>query len=57
LFSGLIESVPESEDNPEPGGTAGAAGAASLSQRVTQLEAAVAELRAELDALKCAGAG
>jgi uncharacterized protein YceH (UPF0502 family) len=54
LFSGLIESVPESEDNPEPGGTAGAAG---LSQRVTQLEAAVAELRAELDALKGAGAG
>jgi uncharacterized protein YceH (UPF0502 family) len=54
LFSGLIESVPESEDIAEPSGTAGAA---SLSQRVTQLEAAIAELRAELDALKGAGAG
>jgi uncharacterized protein YceH (UPF0502 family) len=54
LFSGLIESVPESEDIAEPSGTAGAT---SLSQRVTQLEAAIAELRAELDALKGAGAG
>jgi uncharacterized protein len=54
LFSGLIESVPESEETAEPSGTAGAT---SLSQRVTQLEAAVAELRAELDALKGAGAG
>jgi uncharacterized protein YceH (UPF0502 family) len=53
LFSGLIESVPESEDIAEP---AGATGGASLSQRVTQLEAAVAELRAELDAIKGAGA-
>ena len=52
LFSGLIESAPESEEIAEP---SGAPGVPSLSQRVTQLEAAVAELRAELDALKGAG--
>jgi len=53
LFSGLIESVPDSEEIAEP---SGAPGAPSLSQRVTQLEATVAELRAELDAIKGAGA-
>ena len=52
LFSGLIESVPESEEITEPSGAPGAPG---LSQRVTELEAAVADLRAELHALKGAG--
>ncbi len=52
LFSGLIESVPDSEESAEPGS---GPGAPSLSQRVTQLEAAVADLRAELTALKAAG--
>jgi uncharacterized protein YceH (UPF0502 family) len=49
LFSGMIESVPETA---EPEESAVPGGAASLSQRVAQLETIVAELRAELDALK-----
>ena len=48
LFSGLIESAPDSDDAAESSG----ATATTLSQRVILLEAAVAELRAELDALK-----
>ena len=51
LFSGIIESVEE------PGAVEESApGAATLSQRVTQLEESVRQLRAELDLLK-AGAG
>jgi uncharacterized protein YceH (UPF0502 family) len=45
LFSGMIESVPETPDEPEPVG-------ATLSQRVALLEDTVAQLRAELDRLK-----
>lgn len=48
LFCGIIDSAPESEDTHETGGAAGA----TLSQRVAALEAAVAELRAELETLK-----
>jgi len=49
LFSGQIESAPESEEIEEPAG--GGAGA-SLGQRVAALEALVAQLRAEIDLLK-----
>jgi uncharacterized protein YceH (UPF0502 family) len=45
LFSGIIESVDE------PIGEEPAAGAPSLSQRVSQLEESVSRLRAEIDAL------
>src|SRR5579862_57071 len=52
LFSGAIESAPESPDAvQEPAPAAG-----SLSQRVTQLEESVAQLRSELDVLKGAAA-
>ncbi len=47
LFSGIIESVEEPDAVEES-----ATGAATLSQRVTQLEESVRQLRAELDALK-----
>jgi uncharacterized protein len=50
LFSGAIESVPES---PEPEEAPPAA--ASVSQRLMQLEELVAQLRLEVDALKSAG--
>jgi uncharacterized protein len=46
LFSGIIESVDEPAAAEEP-----AAGAPSLSQRVSQLEESVSRLRAEIDAL------
>jgi len=46
LFSGLIESVEESAVADES-----AAGAPTLSQRVSQLEESVRQLRAEIDAL------
>jgi uncharacterized protein YceH (UPF0502 family) len=46
LFSGIIESVDEPAVAEEP-----AAGAPSLSQRVSQLEESVSRLRAEIDAL------
>jgi uncharacterized protein YceH (UPF0502 family) len=49
LFSGDIESVPESAEDAET--AAGVAGP-SVSQRLTLLEETVAELRAELDALR-----
>jgi uncharacterized protein len=47
LFSGVIESV---EETAEPGDTAGMT--VTLSQRLALLEEKVAEMRAELDALK-----
>jgi uncharacterized protein len=47
LFFGAIESAPEPEEPPQA-----ASAAASLSQRVAQLEQSVAELRREVDALK-----
>jgi hypothetical protein len=50
LFSGMIESSPESEEAAES-----PANAATLGQRVAQLEALVAVMRAELDALMDAG--
>jgi hypothetical protein len=46
LFSGAIESVPEMLE------AADAPAASSMSQRLAQLEEQVAQLRAELDALK-----
>jgi uncharacterized protein YceH (UPF0502 family) len=46
LFSGIIESVDEPAAAEEP-----AAGAPSLSQRVSQLEESVSRLRAEIEAL------
>jgi uncharacterized protein YceH (UPF0502 family) len=46
LFSGIIESVDEPGGAEEP-----AAGAPSLSQRVSQLEESVSRLRTEIDAL------
>jgi uncharacterized protein YceH (UPF0502 family) len=49
LFSGMIESAPEM---PEDAETAAVPGAATMSQRLERLEEAVAQLRAELDALK-----
>jgi uncharacterized protein YceH (UPF0502 family) len=49
LFSGLIESAPEAEELPQA-----PAAASGLGQRLAQLEADVAELRRELDALKSA---
>jgi uncharacterized protein len=52
LFSGNIESVDEPAAAEEP-----AAGAPSLSQRVSQLEESVSRLRAEIDALAEALAG
>ncbi|HEX4153312.1 MAG TPA: DUF480 domain-containing protein [Steroidobacteraceae bacterium] len=50
LFFGHLESAPEETAAP-PAASAGA-GAATLAQRVAQLEEAVADLRRELDALK-----
>ena len=47
LFSGMIESVPETPDLEEP-----APGTATLSQRLARLEEQVALLRCELDAFK-----
>jgi uncharacterized protein YceH (UPF0502 family) len=54
LFSGAMESVPESEaDTEEPASSAaGAASGPTLSQRVTALEELVTQLRGELDAMK-----
>ena len=48
LFSGIIESVPETQEPLD------APAASSMSLRVAQLEELVAELRAEVDALKSA---
>lgn len=47
LFSGLIESAPETDEPPET-----SAGGSTLGQRVAQLEALVADLRAEVGMLK-----
>ncbi len=47
LFSGAIESAPETEERPEA-----PAIAASMNQRLTLLEELVAQLRSEVDALK-----
>jgi uncharacterized protein YceH (UPF0502 family) len=51
LFSGVIESVPETADPVDP---AVAGMTATLSQRLALLEDRVAEMRSELDALKSA---
>jgi hypothetical protein len=48
LFSGAIESVPETQEPLD------APAASSMSLRVAHLEELVAELRAEVDALKSA---
>jgi uncharacterized protein YceH (UPF0502 family) len=48
LFSGMIESAPESSEPDQP------LAAPSLALRLAQLEAQVADLRRELDALKAA---
>jgi uncharacterized protein YceH (UPF0502 family) len=50
LFFGAIESVPDPGDAPSPSGSGG--GALSLAHKVAELEAAVAELRREIEALK-----
>ncbi len=52
LFSGAFESAPEPEMQAQEPASAGAASGPSLSQRVTALEELVAQLRADLDALK-----
>jgi hypothetical protein len=52
LFSGTIESSPELEDDGEEFTASTAASLPSLSQRVAALEGLVAQLRAEIDALK-----
>lgn len=49
LFSGSIESAPQPEDEAEPEAPAGAP---SLARRVADLEAQVAALRADLEAIK-----
>jgi uncharacterized protein YceH (UPF0502 family) len=49
LFSGNIESAPDTADAPD---TAGSSAGATLSERVASLENQMAELRVELDALK-----
>ncbi|MDP9014797.1 MAG: DUF480 domain-containing protein [Pseudomonadota bacterium] len=53
LFSGIIESVPESAD---PVDSSAAGATPSLSQRLALLEDRVAEMRLELDALKSVAA-
>jgi uncharacterized protein YceH (UPF0502 family) len=50
LFFGAIESVPDPGDAPSPSDSGG--GALSLAHKVAELEAAVAELRREIEALK-----
>jgi uncharacterized protein YceH (UPF0502 family) len=56
LFFGAVESAPDPGNEYAPAdGAAADAGAAPLTQRVTQLEASVAELRREIDALKAGG--
>ncbi len=50
LFSGTIESAPEATDTPDA-----PEAAANVNQRLMRLEELVAQLRAELDALKGAG--
>jgi uncharacterized protein YceH (UPF0502 family) len=52
LFSGHLESVPEPEESYEP--AAGATPSIGLAGRVARLEELVADLRAEVDALKLA---
>ena len=53
LFFGAIESAPDPGDAPAAPDEGG--GGATLAHRVAQLEASVAELRREIDALKSAG--
>jgi uncharacterized protein YceH (UPF0502 family) len=54
LFFGVVESAPDPGDAPSVLSADGGAVAGSLTQRVAQLEATVAEIRAELEALKAA---
>ncbi len=54
LFSGALESAPEAE-SAEPQHSADASSAPTLSQRVSALEEAVAELSAKIDALRRSG--
>jgi uncharacterized protein len=52
LFSGALESAPEPETLPEESAAAAGASGGSIGQRVAALEQLVAQLRAEIDALK-----
>jgi uncharacterized protein YceH (UPF0502 family) len=54
LFFGAVESAPDPGDA-SSAAPAEAAGTASLAHRVTELEASVAELRHEIEALKARG--
>jgi hypothetical protein len=55
LFFGAIESAPDPGDTPSASDSGG--GAASLAHKVAELEAAIAELRLEVEALKTGARG